>query len=70
MISRNVLYNLTRPFSNHQPASACLPSDCDTCRWMAPASFTRAGDMSAVTHQPQSPEERQAAMQALLACPT
>ncbi|KAI3430589.1 hypothetical protein D9Q98_005182 [Chlorella vulgaris] len=44
--------------------------DCDTCRWMAPASFTREGDMSAVTRQPEGEAQRQAAMQALLSCPT
>lgn len=45
--------------------------DCDTCRWMAPATFSRASDgMSAAYRQPQGPEERQAALQALLSCPT
>ena len=44
--------------------------DCDTCRWMAPATFASVGDMSAVVRQPQSAAERQAAMQALLSCPT
>ena len=32
--------------------------------------FTQAGPMSAVTRQPQSPEERLAAGRALLSCPT
>ncbi|MGG6293406.1 MBL fold metallo-hydrolase [Leptolyngbya sp. AN02str] len=44
--------------------------DCDTCRWMAPEIFYRAGDQSAVHHQPQSSTERLSALQALLACPT
>ncbi|GMH41780.1 hypothetical protein BSKO_09690 [Bryopsis sp. KO-2023] len=44
--------------------------DCDTCRWMAPETFTREGNMSAVTHQPENPQQRIAAMQALLSCPT
>lgn len=44
--------------------------DCDTCRWMAPSVFSRAGGMSAVHRQPTSPEERLQALQALLACPT
>jgi glyoxylase-like metal-dependent hydrolase (beta-lactamase superfamily II)/ferredoxin len=44
--------------------------DCDTCRWMAPTVFDRFGEMSAVYHQPVSPEERLQAMQALLSCPT
>jgi glyoxylase-like metal-dependent hydrolase (beta-lactamase superfamily II)/ferredoxin len=44
--------------------------DCDTCRWMAPESFTREGDMSAVTSQPGSDTQRRKALHALLACPT
>ncbi|MFM7425879.1 MAG: MBL fold metallo-hydrolase [Elainella sp.] len=44
--------------------------DCDTCRWMAPETFTEVGDQSAVYHQPQSAPERLRAMQALLSCPT
>jgi glyoxylase-like metal-dependent hydrolase (beta-lactamase superfamily II)/ferredoxin len=44
--------------------------DCDTCRWMAPEVFHRAGEQSAVHHQPQDEKERLRAMQALLACPT
>ncbi|MBE9214410.1 MBL fold metallo-hydrolase [Plectonema cf. radiosum LEGE 06105] len=43
--------------------------DCDTCRWMAPNVFTRKAGMSAVHHQPNQ-EERLAALQALLSCPT
>ena len=48
--------------------STCI--DCDTCRWVARGMFTQAGPMSAVTRQPQSPEERLAAGRALLSCPT
>lgn len=48
--------------------STCI--DCDTCRWMAPSTFERAGQLSAVYHQPSDEAERLAAMQALLACPT
>jgi glyoxylase-like metal-dependent hydrolase (beta-lactamase superfamily II)/ferredoxin len=44
--------------------------DCDTCRWMAPTVFDRAGEMSAVYHQPVDAAERLVALQALLACPT
>ncbi|MBD0268153.1 MAG: MBL fold metallo-hydrolase [Cyanobacteria bacterium Co-bin8] len=44
--------------------------DCDTCRWMAPTVFKSVGDQSAVYHQPESSEERQLALQALLSCPT
>eukprot|EP00249_Psilotum_nudum_P006984 c20215_g1_i1 orf=182-1219(+) len=44
--------------------------DCDTCRWMAPGTFTRVGEMSAVYNQPVCPNERLAALQALLSCPT
>ncbi|MBW4577443.1 MAG: MBL fold metallo-hydrolase [Aphanothece sp. CMT-3BRIN-NPC111] len=48
--------------------STCI--DCDTCRWMTPDVFHRAGEQSAVYHQPENEVERLRAMQALLACPT
>ncbi len=48
--------------------STCI--DCDTCRWMAPATFGRIGEQSAVTHQPTDREAQRVAAQALLACPT
>ena len=44
--------------------------DCDTCRWLAPETFTRKGDMSAVWAQPETPALRQRALEALTACPT
>lgn len=44
--------------------------DCDTCRWVAPEVFHRAGEKSAVHHQPANEAERLQAMQALLSCPT
>lgn len=44
--------------------------DCDTCRWMAPATFGRAGRQSAVVRQPRTPAERRAALHALVSCPT
>ncbi|HEY9725874.1 MAG TPA: MBL fold metallo-hydrolase [Chroococcales cyanobacterium] len=48
--------------------STCI--DCDTCRWMTPEVFTRAGNQSAVYHQPANEQERLRSLQALLACPT
>lgn len=48
--------------------STCI--DCDTCRWMAPMVFHQIDQQSAVHHQPATPNERLAAMQALLSCPT
>ena len=48
--------------------STCI--DCDTCRWMAPAVFARAGEQSFVAVQPKTPEQRRDAARALLACPT
>jgi glyoxylase-like metal-dependent hydrolase (beta-lactamase superfamily II)/ferredoxin len=48
--------------------SSCI--DCDTCRWMAPATFGRVGRQSAVSHQPATPEDRRAALHALVSCPT
>ncbi|NJM97006.1 MAG: MBL fold metallo-hydrolase [Phormidesmis sp. RL_2_1] len=48
--------------------SSCI--DCDTCRWLAPQVFSRAGSASAVHHQPTTEAERISALAALLACPT
>lgn len=48
--------------------SSCI--DCDTCRWLAPAIYSRADGQSVVHHQPASSAERVAALEALLACPT
>lgn len=48
--------------------STCI--DCDTCRWMVPEVFHRAGEQSAVHHQPTSETQRLRSLQALLACPT
>lgn len=48
--------------------SSCI--DCDTCRWMAPAAFTRRGEQSSVAAQPASDEEWRRALMALVSCPT
>ncbi|MEM7797212.1 MAG: MBL fold metallo-hydrolase [Cyanobacteria bacterium P01_C01_bin.118] len=48
--------------------SSCI--DCDTCRWIAPDTFGREGDMSAVHRQPTTLKERIEALKALLSCPT
>ncbi|MDJ0532978.1 MAG: MBL fold metallo-hydrolase [Xenococcaceae cyanobacterium MO_207.B15] len=48
--------------------SSCI--DCDTCRSLAPKIYHRAGNQSAVYHQPVDETERQQAIQALLSCPT
>ena len=48
--------------------STCI--DCDTCRWMAPETFDRAGGMSRVHAQPDDPEALARALEALVACPT
>jgi glyoxylase-like metal-dependent hydrolase (beta-lactamase superfamily II)/ferredoxin len=48
--------------------SSCI--DCDTCRWLSPEIFNRQDQQSAVYQQPQTPAQRRAALQALLACPT
>ena len=44
--------------------------DCDTCRWLAPGIFARIDSASAVSAQPASPEDEEAALSALYACPT
>ena len=48
--------------------SSCI--DCDTCRWLSPKIYDRAGGQSIVHHQPTTETERVAALEALLACPT
>ena len=48
--------------------SSCI--DCDTCRWLSPKIYSRAGGQSVVHHQPTTETERVAALEALLACPT
>lgn len=48
--------------------SSCI--DCDTCRWMAPATFGEEGGQALVTRQPQGTQELQRAMMALISCPT
>jgi glyoxylase-like metal-dependent hydrolase (beta-lactamase superfamily II)/ferredoxin len=48
--------------------STCI--DCDTCRWMAPETFSDKDDKSYVHHQPQTGAEKKRALMALVACPT
>jgi ferredoxin len=48
--------------------SSCI--DCGTCRWMAPASFDALGAYSRVYQQPATPQQRLAALKALVSCPT
>lgn len=44
--------------------------DCDTCRWIAPATFDEAGEHSRVHSQPSTTDETLRALMALVACPT
>jgi glyoxylase-like metal-dependent hydrolase (beta-lactamase superfamily II)/ferredoxin len=44
--------------------------DCDLCRQIAPETFSRVGEQSAVHHQPQNPDGEFAALKALVTCPT
>jgi len=48
--------------------SSCI--DCDTCRIVAPSTFARIGDQSAVVRQPEGDDEVLAAQKAAVACPT
>ncbi len=48
--------------------SSCI--DCDTCRWMAPAAFTRRDEQSSVATQPRDEAEWRRALMALVSCPT
>ncbi|MGH7232726.1 MAG: 4Fe-4S domain-containing protein, partial [Nitrospiraceae bacterium] len=47
--------------------STCI--NCDTCRQLAPATFSEKEDYSCVAHQPTGHGELIHAYQALLACP-
>ena len=47
--------------------STCI--DCDQCRQIAPESFSRAGEQSAVHAQPATAEATRAALAALVTCP-
>ncbi len=44
--------------------------DCDACRQIAPATFRDHGDQSSVYRQPETREETQRSLMALVACPT
>lgn len=48
--------------------ASCI--DCDTCRWMAPETFGRAGGQSHVHEQPGGVEAERRALLALVSCPT
>ncbi len=48
--------------------TSCI--DCDLCRSIAPATYARVGELSAVVRQPRSPQETFRALQALVTCPT
>ena len=48
--------------------SSCI--DCDTCRWLAPATFQRENGQSAVYTQPADEATRLLALAAAAACPT
>jgi glyoxylase-like metal-dependent hydrolase (beta-lactamase superfamily II)/ferredoxin len=44
--------------------------DCGACRWIAPDTFDRAGEMSRVHAQPTGADAAATALRALVACPT
>ncbi len=48
--------------------ASCI--DCETCRWVAPATFDRRRGQSRVYAQPRDEQETQRALMALVACPT
>jgi ferredoxin len=48
--------------------STCI--DCDTCRQLAPATFSETAAYAFVHAQPQTTEATRQALRALLACPT
>jgi ferredoxin len=44
--------------------------DCDVCRWMCPKVFEKKNFFTTVERQPETTEEKIAAYQALVTCPT
>jgi len=48
--------------------STCI--DCDTCSQLAPTIFHDHGEQCSVYHQPETDDETQLAMMALVSCPT
>ncbi|MBA3439444.1 MAG: MBL fold metallo-hydrolase [Pyrinomonadaceae bacterium] len=65
--------NVARRLSQNVPGNffvdeTCI--DCDACRQIAPASFRDHGDQSSVYHQPETIDEIERALMALVACPT
>ncbi len=48
--------------------ASCI--DCDTCSQLAPTIFRDHGEQCSVYHQPESEQETQLALMALVACPT
>ena len=48
--------------------SSCI--DCDTCSQLAPRTFRDHGEQCSVYHQPETDDEIELALMALVACPT
>lgn len=63
-VKKRLSSNIEGPFYVDE---TCI--NCDTCRQLAPTSFSEEGDYSRVHAQPESPREWLEAYQALLACP-
>jgi len=64
-LSRRLAHNVQGDF---YVDSSCI--DCDTCRWMAPETFTEREDQASVYRQPGNERERKRALMALVSCPT
>jgi glyoxylase-like metal-dependent hydrolase (beta-lactamase superfamily II)/ferredoxin len=65
------LIGLTRPENvggDFYVDSSCI--DCDLCRQIAPETFARVGEQSAVYRQPEGRADEFAALKALVTCPT
>jgi glyoxylase-like metal-dependent hydrolase (beta-lactamase superfamily II)/ferredoxin len=65
--------SITKRLSHNLPGdffvdSTCI--DCDTCRWMAPDTFTEREDQASVHRQPRTDAETKQALMALVSCPT
>jgi len=64
-VAKRLLQNVAGDF---YVDATCI--DCDACRQIAPATFHDHGEQSSVYRQPETDDEKQRALMALVACPT
>ena len=65
--------NVNKCVPENVPGEFCVDTtclDCDTCRQLAPDTFSETAAYAFVHTQPQTPKDTRPALRALLACPT